>query len=131
SHQAWRETRRREKLIKLNPALIGFVTLVTMLTFFDYLYYKVCEFYARNKEGEPGVTALLIIALMHGFNVLSLIFMINVATHTKIGSSKLSWIILIALLLLLNGIRYNKYNYSVLKAKWAAEEEKTRKRREN
>jgi glucan phosphoethanolaminetransferase (alkaline phosphatase superfamily) len=100
-----------------------------MLTFFDYLYYAVCDFYSKRGEKEPRFTALLISALMHSFNLLSILFFISLITQSKIGINKFYAVIMTLALIILNGIRYNKYNYDVMKEKWGNEEESKKKKK--
>jgi hypothetical protein len=100
-----------------------------MLNFFDYLYYKACEYYSRSGEKDAAFSGLLIVAAVHSFNILSVIFIINLITHTKISVNKYYWIGVAILLLILNGIRYRKYNYTILRERWVNEEESVKKRK--
>jgi hypothetical protein len=100
-----------------------------MLNFFDYLYYKACEYYSRGGEKDAAYSGLLVVAAMHCFNILSVIFIINLITHTKVSVSKYYWIGVAILLLILNGLRYTKYKYAILKERWVNEEESVKKRR--
>lgn len=42
----------------------------------------------------------------------------NGISSKKINTGKLSWLILCTVLIILNGIRYNKLHYDILKEKW-------------
>ena len=106
-----------------------------MFTFFDYLFYKVCEFYRKREKDDSGFRfeALAIVMGMQGFNLLSLLFFIELLSHKKIIIPKVYLIIFAAVLLIMNGIMHNsnKYNYAILKEKRKNEEEKLKKKKEN
>ena len=96
-----------------------------MLKFFDYLYYRTCEFYYK-REGDSGFrfTAVLVISTMQGFNFCSILLITNIIFHKKIHINNFEAIIPCIILVAINMIRYNnnKYDYEVLKEKWATEE---------
>ena len=92
-----------------------------MVNFFDYLYYRICKFYYKNGGSNPKITALVILALIHFFNLLSLLAIVRWIIDIKIEINKLYAIPIILLILVIDGLRYNKYNYDVLNNKWADE----------
>jgi dolichol kinase len=98
-----------------------------MFTFFDYLYYKVCNFY-KKREGGTGYrfSGLLVISAMYGFNLLSVLFLVQLVIRQNIDINKFQIIIFAVVLVILNGIRYNKYDYEMLKKRWENEGEKGR-----
>jgi hypothetical protein len=89
--------------------------------FFDYVYYRICRFYDKNKSSSPGITGLCILSLTHYFNILSIFFILSIAFERKFDISKWLGVLLYAILLFINGLRYNKLNYGFLKKKWENE----------
>ncbi len=91
-----------------------------MFSFFDYFYYRACKFYEEHRGTGPRFSGLFAIATMQMFNILSLIYLFCFIKKIRYVSY---WpILLITLIvLLLDGFRYNKVNYDVLKAKWKNE----------
>jgi hypothetical protein len=106
-----------------------------MLTFFDYLFYKACEFYYKEegKNSSFRTSGLLIVAVVQGFNLFAIFFIICIIIHEKINVNKYYAVLPVLILLVLNGIRYNRdeYDYNVLQEKWGSQESKTRKRKQN
>jgi hypothetical protein len=92
-----------------------------MLTFFDYVYYRVCVFYDKNKQNSPGVIALFILSTVQIVNLLTVLFLADILFGIRMVPNKIALIIICALFLFINGIRYNKFNYQVLKEKWHQE----------
>ena len=94
-----------------------------MLHFFDYVYYKSCKLYTKRNPDGAGLSGLAIIAGLQTFNLMTILFLITIILERKIIVIKLLFIGLYILLLILNGIRYNKFTYAILKEKWDNEEE--------
>lgn len=94
-----------------------------MFRFFDYVYYKACNFYLRENPDSVGLSGLIIIALMQVLNLLTCFFLMSIILGRKFHINKLLLIALCILLLVVNGIRYNKLTYAILKDKWDNEEE--------
>lgn len=94
-----------------------------MLHFFDYVYYKSCRLYAKNDKDGAGLSGLVVIAVLQMFNLMTILLLISIILERKLLANKLFILGLYILLLLLNGIRYNKLNYPVLKETWDNEQE--------
>jgi len=94
-----------------------------MLHFFDYLYYKSCNLYAKRNPEGAGLSALPVVALFQMFNLSTVFFLFNIILEKNIPVNKLWIVASCALLLVLNGIRYNKLTYAILKERWDNEEE--------
>lgn len=92
---------------------------------FDYLYYSTCKFYAKTDKDGAGLSGLAVVALMQSFNLLSIDIIIELWFHRNFAIGKPSIIGLGILLLIMNGVRYNKLNCPVLKEKWDSEAENT------
>ena len=92
-----------------------------MLQFFDYVFYRACEFYKKKGEG-PGFSfsGLLVISTVQGFNLFSILFGTELFLDKKIEISKFYTIVCLLVLLVINGIHYNKIDYTILKEKWEA-----------
>ena len=76
-----------------------------MFNFFDYIYYKACEYYSKSGEKDASYSGLIILMVVQGFNLLSILCIINLITHAKININKYYRIIVAIVLLVLNGIR--------------------------
>jgi hypothetical protein len=95
-----------------------------MLTFFDYIYYKVCKAYASVKDSGPEFTAACVVALMQYLNFFSCFELIELIKHDKTILNKFIVIIGMAFFLVFNYIRYvysEKNNYDVLKTRFEDE----------
>jgi hypothetical protein len=79
--------------------------------------------YAKGNPGGAGLSALPVVALFQMFNLSTVFFLFNIILDIKIPVSKLLIVAGCALLLVLNGIRYNKLTYAILKERWDNEEE--------
>lgn len=102
-----------------------------MLKFFDYVYYKCCQFYYKNGE-ENGykISGLALLSLFQLLNIALIIILVFQWFHYWANINKMLFAIPVFILLLLNGFRYNKLNYDVLKEKWENESATTSKKRE-
>lgn len=92
-----------------------------MLNFFDYTYYRVCKAYYKTKDSNPRIAGLCIITLMHFFNILSVFCLFCISIQKKIYINKILALFVILILMILNGIRYNKLHYGILQEKWQNE----------
>jgi glucan phosphoethanolaminetransferase (alkaline phosphatase superfamily) len=101
-----------------------------MPNFFDYVYYKACNFYKKETPGSQGVSGLTIMAVVQLFHIFTCFFLITIFLKRKIHFNKLFIVGLCILLLVLNGIRYNKLTYSILKEKWDNEDRNTKQRKQ-
>lgn len=98
-----------------------------MLKFFDYVYYCLCKFYYKIRGEGAGISALAVIALIQFVNLLLLIFLYDLISHTKFKFDKVIAVLVYIILLILNGIRYNKLNYAVLSDKLKDEQSRRKK----
>lgn len=97
-----------------------------MFEFFDYLFFKACNFYLKA-EKDPNTnrtSGLLVVSLMQGFNLLTIFFIYCLLFNYKQNVNKLYIIIFTTVLLIVNGIKYNKdeYDYDNLIKRWSNEE---------
>ena len=99
------------------------------MEFFDYVYYKLCQFYDRSKKGSgAGLSGLASLSLLQLLNLISILALLFQLSHYYIYINK-SWFVIPAFaLIVLNGIRYNKLNYAVLRERWKNENEITKKK---
>jgi hypothetical protein len=98
------------------------------MIFFDYLYYKASKFYARYDKDGAGISGLVVVALMQGFNLISAYSAILLILDRHGEMSKLEVIILYVFLLVVNGIRYSRLNKAGLRERWDGESENRRAR---
>jgi hypothetical protein len=93
-----------------------------MFQFFDSVYYKCCALYA--KEGtDVGVSGLALLAMMQLFNIMTIDFIISIQLKKDSLLGKVSIIIVYIVLLVLDGLRYNKLPNTMLKERWDGESE--------
>jgi hypothetical protein len=102
-----------------------------MVSFFDYVYYRVCVFYDKNKDSSPGVSALLVVCLLQFFNISTILLLIQIAVTKRINISSLLVVSCIVMLLVVNGFRYNKLNYQVLRGRLANTSAVRKRRKES
>jgi hypothetical protein len=101
-----------------------------MMVLFDYVYYKASDFYSRSDPNGAGISGLAVLTTVQFLNLLSAYMASFTFFHTKPYLNKGYVLLFMAVLLVLNGIRYNKRNYPILKERWAGESE-SRKGRNN
>jgi hypothetical protein len=101
-----------------------------MFRFFDYVYYRTCIFY--NKSGEKTSYRISGLVLLSVLQVLNLLFLFQL-TFTFLNYwpslNKYIAVILYVIFLILDGIRYNKLNYDVLRERWANEDAQSYQRK--
>jgi hypothetical protein len=101
-----------------------------MMHFFDYLYYRTCIFY--NKNGEKTsyrYSALIFISFLHTINLIFFVQLSYILFSLNFIINKYYILIPYAVILALNGIRYNKFNYDYLNRKWGKEDVKVSQRK--
>jgi hypothetical protein len=105
---------------KMNPY---FSLMKRIRNFFDYVYYKCCQFYDRNGEGSgAGISGLALLSVFQILNLISIMAAIFQIFHYYININKFWFAVPFLALLILNGIRYNKLNYGVLSERWRSED---------
>ncbi len=101
-----------------------------ILTFFDYVYYRVCTFYNNSGEKRSSITGLFIISLFYFFNLISVAgFAIIIFKIDLPAINKSAFLIVNICIVILNGIRYNKLKYDVLNERWGNEDEITNEKK--
>jgi hypothetical protein len=90
-----------------------------MQSFFDYLYYKACKLYA--KEDGAALSGVVVVAVLQMFNLLAFFFLMDIILKRKLPLNKIMVLLILAILVILNGIRYNKITYAILDEKWKNE----------
>jgi len=101
-----------------------------MIAFFDYVYYRLCVFY--NKSGENRsykISGLVLLSAIHTFNLFFVVQLICVSFHYWPPINKYFAVIPYFLLIIVNGFRYNKLNYDLLKERWGNEDSKAHQQR--
>lgn len=98
------------------------------MVFFDYVYYRICMFYDKYEKAAE-TSGLLVLTLMYAFNIFSISSIFEIILRRKFNPGKLSIVVFLATLLVLNGMRYNKIDFASLKEKWKDENTFTRIRR--
>ena len=89
------------------------------MTFFDCVYYKVSNFYAKaEKKDNDGLSGLAIVALMQSLNIFTLFNTYCILVQQKIPLPSWSLALLILALTFANGTRYYKITFSSLQEKW-------------
>jgi hypothetical protein len=83
------------------------------------MQYRVCEFYLKHRGTSPEGTAIIIVTLMQFLNIFSIYDILSIITQKKLSVGKGTILAVIVLLLFLNGRRYYKFDYGMLKKKWA------------
>jgi hypothetical protein len=99
-----------------------------MLTFFDYVYYTICRYYYKNNDKGARISALALLSLIQCFNLFSLFVIFDLLKYLP-DNRKYIAVFSYILLLILNGIRYNKFNFDVLDEKWGGEKVNTKKKK--
>lgn len=92
-----------------------------MLSFFDYIYYRVCGFYYSNNSNSPRIAGLVVLSLMYLFNIVFIYGLASLLLNGNIRFSIIATVILYLIILVFNGFRYNRLNYDVLNKKWENE----------
>ena len=100
------------------------------MIFFDYLYYRICEFYYAHNSSSPRIAGLVILSLMYCLNFIFIYGVTSLILKRHIEFSKVSLVILYFSLLILNGIRYNKLNFDLLNKRWKGESENIKKKKQ-
>jgi hypothetical protein len=93
---------------------------------FDYLYYKACRFYADYDKDGAGLSGLAVVVLIQWFHIFTVYSIILLVFDQPAGASKPTAIILYVILLILNGIRYNKLNKAGPRERWDGETDNQR-----
>ncbi len=104
-----------------------------MFKYFDYLFYRVCEYYKKSDEDGYRFSAALVLAVLQGFNVASVFFYVQILMGVKIKLGTVHAVSYAALFFIINLMRYKKDKYDIesLKEKWKYETKSTRNRKLN
>lgn len=104
-----------------------------MLQFFDYLYYRACEFYRKNDKEDPAFafSGIALVSATQGLNIMSLLFSFYLIIHKTFHFGKLEAIALAIILLTFNIIRYNRIGYGLLNDRWKNEDEKIKNKKKS
>jgi hypothetical protein len=101
-----------------------------LMTWFDYVYYRICFAYEKRREPDPWVHATSILTLSQGFNVLFIIAIIDeFVSFNIIKGGKFAFLIFMLTLWQLNFWRHKKISYTILKNRWKDEPKKRRRKR--
>lgn len=94
------------------------------MNFFDYIFYRVCKAYSKSKDSSPEGTAMVVISMMQGLNIISCEFIYEVITQNK---NPLSNYVLVGMGVLLMIFNYTRYiykedrSYKILSERWVNE----------
>lgn len=90
---------------------------------FAYLYYRIYAIYKYKwNDNVPGVYAVCIISLLQGFNILSVLFAVELFAQLDFEIRKIYYGLLIIVLIAFNYYRFNLLtNFSELEKKWRDE----------
>ncbi len=93
------------------------------LSLFDYVYYISCRFYdSHGESATAGLSGVVVLSLFQTLNII-LIYLIVLGFIPSLPFNKY-WIVLpYVVLLIINGVHHNKYNYNSLKEKLNKESE--------
>jgi hypothetical protein len=105
-----------------------------MMKFFDYVYYKSCQFYYANGEGDgAGISGLAFLSLIQYLNLISIIAILWLIFPYKFvftGGAKVITALIFIIIVVVNGFRYNKMNYNTLRERWDNEDKKIKRKKE-
>jgi hypothetical protein len=102
-----------------------------MIAFFDYLFYRVCEFY-KKAEGEGyKLSAVAVVVAMQGFNVGTLFYLSQIIIREKFNVTTLHALAYVTFIFVLNLIKYSKpkYNIEILQERWNNEDKNIRNKK--
>lgn len=100
-----------------------------MIKFFDYVYYRACSYYNRNGEQNNfKISGLVLLSAIYVMNLIFLFDLISILFQFWLNVNKYLIVIAYFILIILNGVRYNKISYDILNKKWSEEDLKTQKR---
>jgi hypothetical protein len=94
-----------------------------MLKFFDYVYYGIYKLYKNASDSSPEFAASCAVSGFQAFNILSIIMLYDIIIEKReeVNASKLFWVILIVVLIILNYFRYiqiDKFSHKKIKTQW-------------
>jgi hypothetical protein len=88
-----------------------------MMYFFDYFYFKTCEFYLKNENdtGSYGLSALLMVSGFQAININTIYMFAGLLLENKTIITKWVGVSIWVLVLFIDFLRYNKKrHYNVL-----------------
>src|ERR1700760_1831223 len=88
------------------------------MTLFDCLFIKAAKMYARGENKFDGISAISVLALMQFLNIYSFVLSVGLIFHYKPPIKPWMIIVMLALLVVGNGVRYNKIDYFTLRKRW-------------
>jgi hypothetical protein len=92
---------------------------------FDYIFYRVCQAYAKTSEKTPEWSASIVVSLMQAFNIISVVMLLGLIIQKKSILNTGIGIFTLLTLYVINYIRYiykENNNYQVLKLRWENEQ---------
>jgi hypothetical protein len=100
-----------------------------MFSLFDYIYFKVADYYKKNtKDDDYYIMGIVIVSIMQMINLLTIILassmlidnVKNALSSGNLEKSKIISFVIVTILLFLNYIRYSKItNYQKLSTKFS------------
>src|SRR5437773_2188345 len=100
-----------------------------MLKLFDYMFYRFCKFYYESGSSSPMFGGLFLLSLMQLLNVFSFVVLVSLMLNFNVINNKLLFAAYYLALVILNGFRYNKFNYEILNERWKNEDKNTQKKK--
>ncbi len=100
-----------------------------MFKFFDYVFYCVCTFYYKNNDSSPIFAGLAVLSLMQVINIFTIVALIFHLLKYTPNHIKLIVGCTCIIVTVLNGFRYNKFNYNILNERWKDDNSKIQKKK--
>lgn len=91
---------------------------------FDYIFYRVCDFYKRKKDSVAEVTSSLIVSLIQFFTILDLLILVRIVWEYRIPNNFTTyWFLPIIIIIpIVNWRKYVKPKmYREYRKKWKDE----------
>ena len=103
-----------------------------MSALFDYTYYKLCLHFIKQKDEGYSLAAVFALSFFHFLNitVVLVIFSVFLFGYTPSNSAPIA-IVLGVIVVVLNGIRYNKLHFKILDERFNSETITRNAQREN
>src|SRR5580698_536640 len=94
-----------------------------MQPFFDNVYYRVCKKYKGTKDDSPEGAEVVVLSLMQCLNIFFIGGLFVQVFHLNVTLNKFTVVAFLILIIIINGIRYDKLNYDVLSERLKGEEQ--------
>jgi hypothetical protein len=96
--------------------------------FYDYMYYSFCRYYYKNKDDSARFTGLGTLCIIQTITLFEISALFKLDKKLDFNETVVG-LITYFLLIIINGIRYNRLNYDVLSERWNDEGEGTKEQK--